>query len=93
MIVKTMLYVGRQPDFITAAVAVSSVKLASFKLGSSVVVLLRNFRCCFLNLPRRLSPYVLAVSSRLFRAGDIFVILILPVAETAAGASTIHRKI
>jgi len=93
-IVSRILYVARQPDFTAAAVAVSSVKPASsIKLGSSVVVLLRNFRCCFLNLPRRRSPYVLPVSSRLLRSVDIFVVLILPVADTAADASSIHRKI
>jgi len=95
MIVSAMPYVGRHLDFtIAAAAASSSVKPASVKVGIFVVVvLLRNFRCCFLNLPRRRLPYVLLISSRLLRIGEMFVVLMLPVAEASADAFVIPRRI
>ena len=94
MIVRAMPYVGRQLDFTLAATAASSsVKPTFADVGIFVVVFLRNFQRCFLNLPRRRSPYFLRVTSRLLGTSKISVAFNLPVAEAMAGASVMLRKI
>ena len=83
--VSAMPYVGRQRDFTAPAGASSPVNPAS--VGFFDVVFRSNLRRCFLNLPRRRSPYFLCVSSRLFSILSSF-----PAVE-AVRASVTPRRI